>query len=55
MAMDFCELFQRMTGHRTPFPWQTELARREDCGNRLVSVETGMGKTCTFSGSERAQ
>ncbi len=45
MTMDFCELFQKMTGHEAPFPWQTELARREDCGNRLVNVETGMGKT----------
>ncbi len=45
MAMDFTELFQSMTGHGAPFPWQAALAARGDCGDRLIRVETGMGKT----------
>ncbi len=49
--MDFHELFQKMTGHRHPFSWQKTLAEREDCGNRLIRVATGMGKTMGVFGT----
>ena len=42
---DFATWFCRLTGHSSPHPWQTALADRFVCDDRLVRVPTGLGKT----------
>lgn len=42
--MNFLETFGCATG-KLPHPWQTELAAGSACGDRLVRIPTGFGKT----------
>lgn len=41
----FEAFFQKMTSHFLPHAWQHSLARQAGCGNRLIRVPTGFGKT----------
>lgn len=42
----FQEFFANLASGKTPHNWQTELATRSSqCGNRLIRVPTGFGKT----------
>lgn len=42
---EFGEWFRKISGHPAPRPWQTDLARQELCGSRLIRIPTGLGKT----------
>ena len=42
---EFDRFFAELTGHGEVYPWQVELARANDCGNRLIRIPTGFGKT----------
>lgn len=45
---DFNQFLARITGHRDAHrsqPWQGELAASASCGNRLIRIPTGFGKT----------
>ena len=41
----FDEFFNSLTGHGHPHRWQRKLAESESCGNRMVRIPTGFGKT----------
>jgi len=41
----FSEFFSQLTDHPHPIPWQRDLAAESDCGNRLIRIPTGFGKT----------
>lgn len=41
----FDVFFSRLSKHHEPFGWQQELAGILDCGNRLIRIPTGFGKT----------
>ncbi len=43
--MDFRRFFAELTGDKCPRPWQYDLSIRSDCGNRLIRIPTGFGKT----------
>ena len=43
-TFDFDNAFEALTGHEC-FPWQRELAAPDVCGNRLIRIPTGFGKT----------
>ena len=42
---DFDWLFAALSGGRDPHRWQRKLAGRSACGNRLIRIPTGFGKT----------
>lgn len=42
---DFKEFFATLSGHGHAHDWQQELAAEETCGNRLIRIPTGFGKT----------
>jgi CRISPR-associated endonuclease/helicase Cas3 len=42
---DFEKWFSKATGYAGPQTWQSELARSNDCSNRLIRIPTGLGKT----------
>ena len=42
---EFDEFFARLTDGKQPHDWQRELAGQADCGNRLIRIPTGFGKT----------
>ena len=44
MNNDFERKFEELTGFR-PFKWQEELSLSDRCGNRLIRIPTGFGKT----------
>lgn len=44
-TQSYKEFFLRVTKDFSPHPWQKELAGNPDCGNRLIRIPTGMGKT----------
>ncbi len=44
VMQDFAHLFETVTGN-PPFPWQAKLAADHPCGNRLIRIPTGLGKT----------
>ncbi|MDE0190443.1 MAG: Fic family protein [Gammaproteobacteria bacterium] len=41
----FEQFFARLTGGRNAHRWQSDLAAPEGCGNRLIRIPTGFGKT----------
>ena len=41
----FEQFFARLTGGRDAHRWQSDLAAPEGCGNRLIRIPTGFGKT----------
>ncbi len=41
----FDHLFTKITGYDKAYQWQVELASPTDCGNRLICIPTGFGKT----------
>ena len=41
----FDEFFTSLSGHLYPHRWQRKLAELESCGNRMVRIPTGFGKT----------
>lgn len=41
----FEKFFVSLSGHSSPWPWQTTLASAEICGDRLIRIPTGFGKT----------
>ncbi len=41
----FAHSFTEVTGHDRVHQWQMELASPHDCGNRLIRIPTGFGKT----------
>lgn len=41
----FDEFFTNLTTHEKPSDWQRDLAGEEACGNRLIRIPTGFGKT----------
>ena len=44
-AADFAKFFTKLCGKTEPLTWQTKLATSKDCGNRLIRIPTGFGKT----------
>jgi CRISPR-associated endonuclease/helicase Cas3 len=44
-ATDFAKFFTKLCGKTEPLTWQTKLATSKDCGNRLIRIPTGFGKT----------
>ncbi len=42
---DYDEFFECLSGHPQPMPWQRELVADSRCGNRLIRIPTGFGKT----------
>ena len=45
-ATDFSGFFTMLWGKKEPpYTWQSELASSRDCGNRLIRIPTGFGKT----------
>ena len=42
---EFAHFFTKVTGYDLVHKWQTELAGPPDCGNRLIRIPTGFGKT----------
>ena len=42
---DFAHFFAKVTGYDKVHQWQVELASPQDCGNRLIRIPTGFGKT----------
>lgn len=44
MNNDFKDKFEELAGFR-PFKWQEELSLSDKCGNRLIRIPTGFGKT----------
>ncbi len=43
-AQPYTAWFQEKTLH-PPYPWQEDMATKTTCGNRLIRIPTGMGKT----------
>jgi len=43
--MNYELFFQKIMGHPQAHPWQHDLAVEATCGNRLIRVPTGFGKT----------
>jgi CRISPR-associated endonuclease/helicase Cas3 len=41
----FDSWFTKLTGHKSPRPWQGELAAEPSCRDRLIRIPTGLGKT----------
>lgn len=41
----FDEFFKRLTSHSHALDWQRDLASQKVCGNRLIRIPTGFGKT----------
>ena len=39
------DFFAVLSSGKTPHNWQTDLAAHSRCGNRLIRVPTGFGKT----------
>lgn len=39
------EWFEALTGHKAAHEWQERLAGSAECGNRVIRVPTGLGKT----------
>ncbi|MCX7664445.1 MAG: CRISPR-associated helicase Cas3' [Gemmataceae bacterium] len=44
-TQSYSQWFTALTGHDSPRPWQVELAKAQDCRNRLIRIPTGLGKT----------
>jgi len=44
-SSEFGEFFTNLSGHGYPHRWQRKLAEPQSCGNRMVRVPTGFGKT----------
>lgn len=42
---EFAHFFTEVTGHDCVHRWQMKLANAHDCGNRLIRIPTGFGKT----------
>ena len=42
---DFTHFFTKITGYDKVHQWQVELASPHECGNRLIRIPTGFGKT----------
>ena len=42
---EFANFFTEVTGHDRVHQWQTQLANAHECGNRLIRIPTGFGKT----------
>lgn len=45
MMDGYDEFFEKKVAGHSPHPWQRELAAASECGNRLIRVPTGLGKT----------
>lgn len=41
----FEDWFAKLTGHKSPWAWQQELAGAVNCRDRLIRIPTGLGKT----------
>ncbi len=41
----FDQFFSELSGNESPYPWQRELSGPVQCGNRLIRIPTGFGKT----------
>jgi CRISPR-associated endonuclease/helicase Cas3 len=47
----FTEFFGRLAGGKAPHDWQISLSAQRECGNRLIRIPTGLGKTLGVVGT----